>query len=172
MNLAQEKDNEIEECIIEKLSSTTFKILNCLEKNEIGDAELFVERFKDKYVFDPYEGKSGAFYLWNGSVWALDTHKERYKDFDEVADEYLKASEANELDKTTKEALKKRAKDLRAHRRRQNVLETVSSSLSFRETWDISPYLLPCKNGVVDLRTGTFTETKREQIPKKKNLCL
>lgn len=134
-------------------------LLDNLQRNEIGDANLFVEKYKNKYVFDQTEGKNGAFYLWNGKHWELDLHKSRYKDFDAISEDYLQASKNERLDKETKEALEKRSHQLRTDRRRRNVLETVSADLSFRGKWDNIPRLLPCKNGIVDLTSGKFLES-------------
>lgn len=132
------------------------KLLENLEKNEIGDAELFIERYQDKYIFDPSEGKNGGFYVWNGFQWELDVHKERYKDFDEVSSIYFAASENQNLPESSRRSLKMRSQQLRTAKRRINVFETISAALSFRGKWDNIPRILPCGNGYFNLLTGEF----------------
>ncbi len=146
---------------------TGWHLLESLNKNEIGDAEIFCEFFKDKYLFDPTEGKNGDYYLWNRNYWELDQHKERYNDFDQVSNAYLVASKEDNIDEGIQKDLQKRTAQLRTDRRRRSVLETVSSKLSFRGKWDHIPGLLPCANGVLDLREGSFSDPKREQYIRK-----
>lgn len=142
-------------------------ILEHLAKNEIGDAELFVKLFKDKYVFDPTEGKEGAFYLWNENSWQIDLHKERYKDFEEVALAYANSIGTIKFEESIKEDLEKRIHQLRTHRRRKCVLETVSAHISFKGKWDILPHKLPCANGVVSLENGSLVKSNSSQFIKK-----
>ncbi len=160
----QKKSNDLRDEDNEKS-----KILEKLQKNEIGDAELFVERYKNKYIYDPTEGKNGAFYLWNGSHWELDLLKERYKDFDTIAHIYLNLNKNDTLEEKINEELRKRSTQIRSDRRRRNVLETVSAMLSSKIKWDNIPKLLPCKNGLIDLVTGELLEAKQEYYIRK--LC-
>ena len=148
----------------EKETSNT---LHYLGENEIGDAKLFCELFADKYVFDPKEGKNGEFYFWNGSFWELDINKERYTDFDTVSNVFLKCAKNENLEPPVVKELRSRANQLRTNRRRYNVFETVSSKIPFKDEWDQAPKMLPCKNGVIDLVTGEFTEHRRERYLRK-----
>lgn len=148
----------------EKEENADEKLLERLEKNEIGDAELFIDLFKDKYIFDTSEGK---FYIWNSKYWELDTYKERYNDFDIIADYYLTASKDDKLEEKTKQALFARSKQLRTNNRRRNVLETITAYTSFRGVWDYVPKLLPCSNGIIDLRTGDFLNSREDQFIRK-----
>lgn len=151
----------------EKEETADEKILESLQKNEIGDAELFVDLFKDKYIFDQSEGKGGSFYIWNGRYWELDTYKERYKDFDVIADAYLTASKDSKLEDKTKQALFTRSQQLRTNNRRRNVLETITAYTSFKGVWDYVPKLLPCSNGIIDLTTGDFFHSRENQFIRK-----
>lgn len=160
-----ERSINIEKDFLKKADDETFKIPDRLEKNEIGDAEVFIDLFKDKYLFDPTEGNYGFFYFWNGRHWEKDVHKERYKDFEEVPLTYK--SKVNEVDADVKDALVKRANQLRTHRRPVSVFDTVSAYLSFRGKWDYIPYLLPCANGVIDLKTGDFKAFDRNHYNRK-----
>ena len=130
------------------------KIIECLQKNEIGDAELFVSMFSHKYLFDPLEGKKGAFYIWNGTHWELDQHRQRYFDFDKLATAYWDLSFDEVLEDAIKKELLKREKELRTDKRRKNVFASIEVYLSFKGTWDQCIGFLPCANGIVDLKTG------------------
>lgn len=130
------------------------KVIESLQKNEIGDAELFIHMFPQKYLFDPSEGKNGAFYVWNGIYWEIDQHKKRYFDFDKLSSTYLDMSFDEMLEDGIRKELLKRSKELRTDRRRRNVFSTIEVYLSFKGTWDQCLGLLPCVNGVVDLKTG------------------
>lgn len=143
------------------------EILEFLAKNEIGDAELFVRLFNEKYVFDPTEGKEGVFYIWNGSCWSSDLHKERYLDFERVTEAYLNLKKTVRLEESIQEQLEKRISQLRTSRRRKNVFETVSSHISFKDKWDLMPYMLPCANGIVNLKTGVLEKANSKQFVKK-----
>lgn len=138
--LAQEK---------KKLNS----ILQSLQRNERGDAELFVEKFRKKYVFDCSEGGNGEFYVWNGTYWQIDHERQRYKDMEEIARLYEWAS-LQSVEKNLQDLLIKRASSLRSSRRCTSVFVFVASDIPFKGEWDVCPNMLPCKNGLVDLSTG------------------
>lgn len=164
----KELENLRNSCTLHEKEETAHeKLLDCLQKNEIGDAELFVDLFKEKYIFDPSEGKGGSFYIWNGQYWELDTYKERYKDFDVIADAYLTASKDNKIEEKTKQALFTRSQQLRTNNRRRNVLETITAYISFKGVWDYVPKLLPCSNGIIDLMTGDFLPSREDQFIRK-----
>ena len=128
-------------------------VLDALDRNERGDAELFIYLHKDKYVFDSSEGKNGAFYVWNGTHWEIDFARQRYQDMKEVEKLYeWAASYVNEAN--TINAIKKRASTLRTAKRYSAVFTFISTEVSFKGTWDHCPGFLPCSNGLVDLKTG------------------
>jgi putative DNA primase/helicase len=168
----QEKRNEIanlrnSQKLHEEEGEQGHDIIEHLFKNEIGDAELFVKLFKEKYIFDPTEGKEGAFYLWNGISWQIDLHKERYKDFEQVSLAYTNSLENIKFEESIREDFEKRISQLRTHRRRKCVLETVSAHISFKGKWDNLPNQLPCANGIINLKTGTLTKSHPDQFIKK-----
>ena len=146
----------------EKVQLIPFEtITNSLIRNERGDAELFLTLLKDKYLFDSTEGKSGDFYIWQDTHWALDRAKQRYRDMELVSSTYEKASiEAgrDEDKKDLSKELNKRAFNLRAAKRCKSVFEFIATEIHFNGEWDYCPGKLPCLNGIVDLKTGKLSE--------------
>ncbi|MBM3184440.1 MAG: DNA primase, partial [Chlamydiae bacterium] len=127
------------------------EVINAYHDNEAGDARLFTKLYGEKYRFDPVEK---GFYLWNGKNWELDRKKTRFEDAREVAKYYEKAGLE---DVKLQGVLNKRAYALKGNKRLKDVLEMAThgkDGLTFTGEWDNIPYLLPCANGVVDLRTG------------------
>lgn len=146
----------------EKPKLTIFEILNALSRNERGDAELFVKLYGHKYVFDSSEGKSGEFYFWDETCWRLDRDRQRYRDMELVARWYAWAAgergKDQEVDTDEIKALNARAFALRSARRCKSVFEFVAVEIPFHGEWDNNPGLLPCENGIIDLKTGALLE--------------
>jgi putative DNA primase/helicase len=164
----QEKYEDIEPQV-SNLSSQ--EILKGLKNNEDGDAWLFRQLKKDRLCFD--HGKR-LWHVWSGNYWVEDDVDNALAEVEAVVDAY--AAEANRQAKlkientrngnqdTAKQAesqekeLLARISLLQTVRRKKNVLILASSgegSLGISgDEWDSDPFLLGCKNGVVDLRTG------------------
>jgi putative DNA primase/helicase len=137
-----------------------------LGKNELGDAELFVRTFPGKYVFDSSEGSDGAFYFWNGTSWQRDDDRQRYTDMAQIAVLYEQAEaqlKENPDTKKMKEALIKRAFAVRSARRCHGIFTLLRSLVPFKGEWDHCPGLLPCLNGVIDLKTGNLLQHAPER---------
>ncbi len=154
----EEQNQKIEDLAKERNKQLTLQdILKKLSRNERGDAELFLEIYKDKYVFDSSEGKSGEFYFWNGIHWQDDREKQRYRDMEAVSKYYeWAASQLNEDKQQEKKGLRDRAYSLRSAKRCKSVFEFISTEIPFKGEWDQCPGRLPCKNGVIDLKTGAL----------------
>lgn len=146
----------------EKVQLIPFEtITNSLVRNERGDSELFLTLLKDKYLFDSTEVKSGDFYIWLGTHWALDRAKQRYRDMELVSSTYEKASIETGRDEEKKDLsreLNKRAFNLRAAKRCKSVFEFIATEIHFNGEWDYCPEKLPCLNGIIDLKTGKLSE--------------
>jgi putative DNA primase/helicase len=133
-----------------------------LDRNEQGDAELFALLFADKAVFDH---SSKDWYLWSGMFWEADKTREVYNMMNRVAAEYLdRASEERGRGNTElSNQFIERAKQLQALRRITNVLTLATSlprlALSGSE-WDTPSMLLPVANGIIDLSSGTFRDSR------------
>jgi putative DNA primase/helicase len=127
------------------------EILSAFQDNEAGDAKLFKRFFKEKYLYDAFEKE---WYVWNGAYWEKDRKKLRFEDIGKIADTYqILGIEDEKLQKD----LKKRIFSLKTRKRSNDVLEMTThgiNGLTFTGDWDSTPYILPCINGIIDLRTG------------------
>lgn len=139
--------------------------------NEVGDADLAVLLFRDRFVRD---NATGTFYQFKGHRWHQCRNRELEAAVREVADEYGKAAarsstQAKEAEAAGDDVAQKaaqrwrkdfsgRARALRGLSRQQNVLKIATagdSSLGVTgDHWNNHYQLLPVANGVVDLETG------------------
>jgi len=142
----------------------------CLRTNQHGDGELFKALFRGKFVFC----KSMDVWLrWAGHHWEIDKMGAASAAVEVVAETYekeaasIKAGMAEVSDKEMVkglnaliENLEKRANQLRGDSRRQFCLKfshTSDDPLAIDGAeLDARPWLLPCANGVIELRTGKF----------------
>jgi putative DNA primase/helicase len=144
-------------------------VMDCLKKNELGDGELFKKLFRDKFG---YNKAMDIWMYWGGHHWNLDKMDFARAAVERVAGCYL--GEAKKLsleinkglaeDKPVadliakRKALIKRADALRSRRRRENCLffaHTTENPLAIDGSEvDQKPWLFPCNNGVIRLKTG------------------
>ncbi|MDA8137787.1 MAG: phage/plasmid primase, P4 family [Desulfobacteraceae bacterium] len=142
----------------------------CLRTNQHGDGELFKALFRGKFLFC----KSMDCWLrWAGHHWEIDKMGSAAAAIEKVADAYeaeaasIKAGLASVSDKEMAkglgaliDSLEKRANQLRGDSRRQCCLKFAHTSedpLAIDGVeLDSKPWLLPCANGVIELRTGKF----------------
>lgn len=150
-------------------------IAECLHKNEFGDGALFAARHRDKFVFNKI---SQQWLYFNGAHWDEDIMCYRFPAVEQVAQIYER--EATRLNDEIKSAiqeekagraadLKKQQKALHDRVRRLRKGSGIEACLNMAHNLpdgqslaimgtelDFDPWLLACKNGVVDLRTGNF----------------
>lgn len=146
-------------------------VLQALHRNEDGDADLFIRLHRGRLVFDH---AAGAWHVWAGHHWALDTKEEALAAVSEVVDVYVTEMKrqawrraGSEKEGQTREAeaaeklessLSRRIRDLQTIRRKQAITHLAragAESLGIGgEEWDADPWSLPVLNGVIDLRTG------------------
>lgn len=128
--------------------STLIDLLPFYEDGEKGDAELFARLNRGKVAFD---WQSTTWHLWEGAYWREDTKSEVYQYAFNVSAEYAKQG-ANK-------AFLERAKGLLSKRKADSILALGAGQREIALTgdeWDRDGMILPCANGVVDLRTGAF----------------
>jgi len=178
-SLKQDQNEEEKKLVIEEngVLFTLNEIFESLDKDEEGDAQLFIKTYKKRFAFDHSEG---IWYVFNGHFWERDKLDEVIAAVDGVAEVYSKAIQKLEEDDRARgnqdyyplkvRTLKHRIGELRTLRRRRNILELAkagrdSLGISGYE-WDLDPWKLACANGVIDLRDGSFSEGKPEDYIK------
>ena len=162
-------------------------VLDCLAREEEGDARLYAHLFRGRCIYDHTEG---FWYEWHGHAWQRDEQKHALvlasgplaavyleasaalaeqaaqqarrlaSSVTEAEDEPLKAQYAR-LKKETA-ALIERARRLKTLKRAQNVLTYAQALLPLPRAWDRNPWLLACPNGVLDVRTGELAPGRPE----------
>ncbi len=162
ISFAQEHKQDIE--------LTSKKVLAALDANEDGDAWMFNQITCNKFVYDH---AAAEWFQWEGHQWIQDARHEVMRTLDGVIDIYGKEADrqawlatkarkakkndpANEHEELRARLLRRIDKLQTLHRKR-NVLNlaTAGNGLTDGE-WDSNPWLLGCKNGVIDLKTGNF----------------
>lgn len=158
-------------------------IIEALNDNEVGDAWLFVNLLRDQFCYDH---SSNQWFIWDGHYWRQDSIGDVYIAIDTVVNKYSEEAERqawariNAAKKQNQDAerkasllekeLLKRIHDLQTLYRQKNVL-TISTkgvgSLGISgDEWDKQPFLLPCKNGVINLLNGEFRNGQSEDYIK------
>lgn len=146
-------------------------VLDCLRANRVGDALLFNTLHRGKFVFVK---RWNRFLRWAGHHWEEDIMDTALAAVERVCEEYLRimanlqdalaeaVKEEKKVIERQREELAKRVAILRNTAGRDQLLEcahTIDNPLAIDGAeLDQQPYLLAFKNGVVDLRTGTFRE--------------
>lgn len=144
-------------------------VRQCYNANELGDGILFAALHRGRFLF---EASAGEWLAWQGHHWQRDTTGTALTAVEAVAQAYLKEVQAiaRQLAETTDEdeaerlqrrqaQVMRRVNRLRSRRGRENCLIFAatcgeSSLVVTGDQLDGKPWLLPCANGVVDLRTG------------------
>jgi P4 family phage/plasmid primase-like protien len=147
-------------------------IKKCIKDGSFGISNLFKQMYLNpkrvKWISDT---KSGSTYYWDGNLWKHDEYSfvERLitstvvqvlRDFLDV---YDKVDENVSMDIST-ELVKECGGLIRKLNEGANLtsiikfLKPLINDFDFNKIKDIHPYLLSCKNGVVDLKTGILRE--------------
>ncbi len=145
-------------------------VRQCFYSNEVGDSLLYNVIHRGKFA---YNVVSGRWMAWINPQWTVD-HKgaalaaaegvvKQYlrlvDDLDKKIDKSESKSESNKLVKR-KTAILKRLDRLRTSRGRKSLLDCCATNASplcvHQDDMDTNPWLLPCANGVIDLRTGAL----------------
>lgn len=150
-------------------------IKECLFANEYGDGTLYGKLFRDRFLFCK---NSQEFYSWSGHFWERDIMGNSLAVVEELVECYLgeyrriagqiaditKGSGTGDVEKLKKQQarLLKRASQLRGDKRRTACLKfahTNNNPLAIKgNEFDTKPWLLACKNGVIDLKTGNLKD--------------
>lgn len=156
-------------------------IYKAIDENEIGDSTLMIKLFQGKRLYDQCKDPNAAWFYWNDHYWREDRQKhtvilvnevvrlyaeqrkkEEYR-LDRLPHHNINQEEKKRIENDLKikiNKLREREQALLALRRRISVLRLSSmgiNSLGYvGDGWDQNPWLLGCKNGVVDLQSGTL----------------
>ena len=173
---AEKKLRKPEEPADDKEPSIEF-VRDCYRTNEVGDSMLYNFLHRDRFVANAVTKDEWMCYV--APHWEIDYHKKSKAAVEAVAVQYLRllAPIDEELDKlndgpeendrrkillTKRKMLLARLDRLRSDRGRNAVLNCAASNdepLSIHpDKFDQQPWLFPCANGVIDLRTGEFLE--------------
>ncbi|NOX35314.1 MAG: DNA primase [Deltaproteobacteria bacterium] len=152
-------------------------IMACLNKNELGDGELFKKLYRNDFVFNK---SMDSWMSWTGHHWKIDKMDFAHASVEGVASAYQDeakriSGKINNLmadDKpvgdlqTKRKLLNQRVSALRSNRRRKNCLlfaHTSANPLAIDGSEvDQNPWLLPCANGVINLKTGELEPGRQE----------
>lgn len=154
----------------------------CLENSEWGSAVLYASKYRGKYLFNASIEKGVAWMEWNGVIWKPDVYRRSLRAVERCALEYdqqvieilaqIKELEqqaaADPKDHSIKNQINflinlrkeyiSRAKTLRTANGMKKILELAplaDESMACREEeLNRRAELLPCKNCVVNLKTG------------------
>lgn len=148
-------------------------IMKCLRENEFGDGNLYKHLYRKHFVFNK---SADCWMRWDGHHWIMDVMGDALASAEGVALVYQE--EANRLSremakleaddetsglivkqlKQKRAALNRRVSRLRTDTGRRKCLKFANTSrdaLAIKgDEIDAKPWLLACKNGVIDLRTG------------------
>jgi len=157
-------------------------IQDCLYANELGDGMLAAALFRDRFL---YMKSSEEWLAWEGHHWDRDIMTKARASVEEVAQEYLieaarivgkigaavknKDSEMVNKLQDTQGTIYKRVGRLRSERGRGNTLKFAHTNISNQiaikgDELDVNPWLLACRNGVIDLRTGELRPGRPDDL--------
>ena len=162
--------------------SSTY-ILDALKSNEDGDALLLINLQRNKFCYDHSDNQ---WFRWTGNYWEKDRIEEVLASIESIVQLYVREAGlrgsakigeaakgnkdiASKIERIEKELLT-RIHNIQSLHRKKNILKlAVAGQHSLGITgdeWDLDPYLLACKNGVIDLKTGGFRPGKPEDYIK------
>jgi len=148
-------------------------ILRALQRNEDGDADLFIQLHRGRLVYDH---AAGQWFIWAGHHWEEDTTEKALAGVADIADLYViemkrqawarilaeKTGQTKAADaaRDIEQRLARRIRDLRTIKRKQAVLHLARAGADTLgitgDEWDSDPWSLPVLNGVLDFRTSNF----------------
>lgn len=166
------------------------KVFECIDHSELGDMQLFVELFRDKYVYSHLEKQ---WFFYNKHNWVEDENGEILTEIEHVINIYenemnRQRDKSEEIDKNDTleiqkerkkyykariKLLKKRVSALSKKKRIDNVISLSSNgknslSLPLNKEWDENKDLIAFDNCVFSLNTRLIVESNpRDYIRKK-----
>ena len=142
-------------------------------EDSIGDAKLYKRMNMGRIV---YVQDWNRFLVWQGHHWAEDNYSVAFQRVSALVDQYVRILSSQQAiaddaaatpdERRSADAMaqgiRKRIKSIRSNPGHKNLLEQVTRIYDplvvLPEQIDTNPYLLPCPNGVINLKTGELTE--------------
>lgn len=158
-------------------NGVTPKLLrDCMSADELGDGILFATLHRDRYL---HNSNAQEWLTWGGHAWARDVHQSVLGAAETVVDCLLDATvevskeiadaskggddqKAGRL-KAYRARLYERVQRLRTDKGRTTAVKMArtnphQSLVVMEEEMNTNPWLLACKNGVIDLESGRFRD--------------
>ena len=144
-------------------------VQKCLASNEMGDATLYIAKNAGKRLLNQ---TSGEWMKWVGHHWEIDKNSsEALAAMELVVSEYRQEAKrlvdeiSDAKDTTVKNGLMAKQKELYRRIDRLRSVRGTNNALTYtarcedrlivnQDDFDKDPWALPCKNGVIDLKTG------------------
>lgn len=164
----------------DKKSISSNFVRRCLVSNELGEGLLYTALHRDRFV---YNNATKEWFAWGGQHWDRDVLNMSLAEMESVVDRLIEEDtkicgeiewhskkgdeEAVKHLESTQGVIYKRISRLRTDRGRNNCLKFARTNLdplAIRgDEFDLHPWLLPCANGVLDLRSGKFRDGRPEE---------
>jgi putative DNA primase/helicase len=158
-------------------------VLSCLEANEDGDTRIYKKLHRSRFVYDH---QAGTMFKFGPHAWGEDLLNEATEAVEGVIDVYgieaqrqawqrTQAEKSGQTAKAekhqkTETELINRIRVLQSLNRKKNILELSrigADGLGITgQEWDRDPWLIALKNGVINLRDGTFRPGRPEDFIK------
>lgn len=152
----------------------------CLDANELGDGILYSAINNGRFIFN---ASAQQWMRWSGQHWETDVEDRSLSSVEEAAAKYLTmldgisarmkkhSDDAERIRRLKKvqEKVIKRVSRLRSDRGRRNCVKLAACNheqalITRGDAFDLNPWLLPCENAVIDLRTGEAVPAKPEDM--------
>lgn len=134
--------------------------------NDTGNAERFIDRFGDDVR---YNNDNKVWMIWDGATWISDPKQKVKVMVDEMIRE-MKKEAIDEPNEKKMAAMLKNIKHLSSNSGKEAMLKEaqhIGRTPTVNADYDRDNYLLNCKNGVVDLRTGKILPHDRKYMMSK-----
>lgn len=151
-------------------------VRRCIWDNEVGDGRLYAALFRDQLV---YNNNADEWLVWDGHSWRRDDMKEALQKTAIVVEKYsteiaLIRDELADASKDKAKYLENLLKAARSSKKRMQKnsgrSNCLAAAVSIKDPLAITgfelnknPWLLACKNGVVNLKTGDFGPGRPDQ---------
>lgn len=131
--------------------------------NDTGNAQRFIDRFGSgiRYNFD-----NKCWMIWDGKTWLRD-NKQLVKVKVDLLIEEMKEEAIKEPNESYVHEMMKNIKHLSSNSGKEAMLKEamhVGDTPTINADYDTHKWLLNCKNGIVDLRTGKLMEHDRKYM--------